>query len=191
VGPEAGCTIDGAGNLNCGGTISGAAAHFTIDHPLDPANKYLMHNAVESPDSKTVYDGVTQLDFNGEAWVKLPDYVEVLNGDFRYQLTCLGAFAPVYVAQEISNHQFRIGGGKPGMKVSWQVTGLRHDAWTKAHVQTVEQEKPAEERGYYLHPDVFGQPREKGIAALQAAKRRVRSGKRAPATASPRMAGGN
>jgi hypothetical protein len=53
------------------------------------------------------------LDDNGEAVVTLPDWVEALNEDFRYQLTCIGGAAPVYVAQEVSEGNFRIAGGSP------------------------------------------------------------------------------
>ena len=30
----------------------------------------------------------------------------------------------------------------------------------------VEEDKPTKERGYYLHPDLYGQPEEKGISHL-------------------------
>jgi len=90
-----------------------------------------------------------------------------LNRDFRYQLTCIGGFARIYVAEEISNNRFKIGGGTPGMKVSWQVTGIRQDPYAKAHPIVVEKEKTLEERGLYLHPEVYGQSREKGIGWLQ------------------------
>jgi hypothetical protein len=30
----------------------------------------------------------------------------------------------------------------------------------------VEEDKPAKERGYYLHPDLYGQPEENGISHL-------------------------
>ncbi len=73
-----------------------------------------------------IYTGNAILDNSGEAVVSLPKWFEALNADFRYQLTAIGAAAPnLHVAQEIANHQFSIGGGAPGMKVSWQVTGVR------------------------------------------------------------------
>jgi hypothetical protein len=73
-----------------------------IDHPLDPANKYLSHSFVESPDMKNVYDGVVVLDYNGEAVIDLPDWFAALNKDFRYQLTAIGAPGPnLYIAEEI------------------------------------------------------------------------------------------
>ena len=88
--------------------------------------------------------------------------------DFRYQLTCIGGFAPVYIATEIANHRFRIAGGSPGMKVSWQVTGIRHDAWAEAHRVQVEEQKPEAHRGRYLHPELYGQPKERAIGWIEA-----------------------
>jgi hypothetical protein len=146
------------GKVNVTGQLTKGGGSFRIDHPLDPANQYLSHSFVESPDMKNVYDGVVTLDDSGEAMVDLPEWFGSLNRDFRYQLTCIGAFAPVYVADEIDNNRFRIAGGSSGMKVSWQVTGIRHDAFAKAHPIVVEEEKPAEERGFYLHPVELGQP---------------------------------
>jgi len=152
------------GNVQVIGNLSKGGGSFKIDHPLDPANKYLYHSFVESPDMMNVYNGNVVLDANGEAVVLLPDWFGALNRDFRYQLTCIGGFAPVYIAEEIANNQFKIAGGKPGMKVSWQVTGIRQDAWANAHRIPVEEEKNAREHGYYLHPELYGAPEEKGIA---------------------------
>jgi hypothetical protein len=117
---------------------------------------YLQHAGVESPDMKTVYDGVVILDGNGEADVQLPEYFEALNKDFRYQLTCIGGYSPVYISEEISYNKFRIAGGKPGMKVSWQVTGIRKDSYALTNQIAVEINKPEKERGKYLHPQAFG-----------------------------------
>ncbi len=47
------------------------------------------------------------------------------------------------------------------MKVSWMVTGIRQDAWANAHRIPVEEEKPELESGYYLHPELYGQPIQK------------------------------
>jgi len=151
------------GNVRVNGNLSKNSGSFEIDHPLDPANKYLYHSFVESPDMMNLYNGTVMLDANGEAVVELPEWFEALNRDFRYQLTCIGGFAPVYIAEEISSNHFKIAGGNPGMKVSWQVTGIRQDAWANAHRIQVEVEKPERERGYYLHPELYGAPEEKGI----------------------------
>ena len=145
------------GDVQIVGTLSKSAGSFKIDHPLDPANKWLYHSFVESPDMKNIYDGVVTLDANGEAWVQLPNWFEALNKNFRYQLTPIGAAMPnLYIAQEIQNNRFKIAGGVPGMKVSWQVTGIRHDPYAEAHRIPVEEWKRPEERGYYLHPELYG-----------------------------------
>lgn len=140
------------------GALFAGAKFFKIDHPLDPANKYLMHAAVESSEMKNLYDGVAVLDPNGEARVDLPEWFEALNRDFRYQLTCIGTVGPVYVADEVNEAHFRIAGGTPGLKVSWLVTGVRKDAFAVAHPLAVEAEKTAEERGRYLFPVEMGVP---------------------------------
>jgi hypothetical protein len=139
-----------------GGLLEKAGGGFKIDHPLDPANKYLNHSFVESPDMKNVYDGVVILNNDGEAIVELPEWFQTLNSDFRYQLTCIGGFAPVYISEEISNNQFRISGGSSDLKVSWQVTGIRQDAWAQENRILVEQEKQNKEKGKYMHPKALG-----------------------------------
>jgi len=106
---------------------------------------------------KNIYDGVAVLDESGTAVVTLPDWFEALNRDFRYQLTAIGAAAPnLHVAQEVADGQFAIAGGQPGQKVSWQVTGIRHDAWADAHRIPVEEVKPQDERGRFIHPELYG-----------------------------------
>jgi len=171
------------GKVKITGNLEKAGGSFKVDHPLDPANKYLCHSFVESPDMKNVYDGVVVLDNKGKAEIELPDWFGILNKDFRYQLTAIRAPGPnLYIAEEISqantkyssksssnknnNNRFKIAGGASGMKVSWQVTGIRKDPWANANRIQVEEDKPAKERGYYLHPDVYGQPEERGISHL-------------------------
>jgi hypothetical protein len=59
--------------------------------------------------------------------VRLLKWFEALNKDFRYQLTPIGAPAPdLHIANVITKNQFKVAGGAPGMKVCWQVTGIRH-----------------------------------------------------------------
>ncbi len=80
------------GDVDISGTLTKGGGGFKIDHPLDPANKYLLHSFVESPDMKNVYDGEVVLDTTGEAIVHLPAWFETLNRAFHYQLTpwCAG-----------------------------------------------------------------------------------------------------
>jgi len=152
------------GNVEVEGTFSATTKHFRIDHPLDPANKYLVHSSVESSEMKNIYDGIVTIDDRGEATVQLPDWFEALNTDFRYQLTAIGAPGPnLHIAEKVHDKQFRIAGGQPGMEVSWQITGVRQDPYAKANPLVVEEEKPEKERGFYLHPREYGAANEKGI----------------------------
>jgi hypothetical protein len=151
------------GRARVTGNFTSGNKFFRIDHPLDPEAKYLQHSCVESDEMKNVYDGVVTLDGNGEAWVDLPRWFESLNRDFRYQLTCIGGFAPVYVARTVQGNRFQIAGGKGGLKVSWQVTGVRQDALAKAMPLLVEVEKGNHERGRYQNPEAFGLPATRGI----------------------------
>jgi hypothetical protein len=158
-------------HLSVVGTLSKGAGSFKIDHPLDPENKYLYHSFIESPDMKNVYDGVATLDANGQATVELPAWFEALNSDFRYQLTCIGAHAPIYIAEEIKSNRFGIAGGTSGLKVCWQVTGIRQDAYAQAHRIPVEEDKPARERGMFLHAKEHGKSAERGLDHARMAAR--------------------
>jgi hypothetical protein len=152
------------GNVEVEGSLSKDSGSFKIDDPIDPANKYLYHSFVESPDMMNIYNGNVVTDATGDAVVTLPDWFETLNRDFRYQLTVLGQFARAVVGSEVSNHQFAIKTDKPNVKVSWQVTGIRQDAWANAHRVPVEVMKPEKERGFYRHPELYNAPAEKSVA---------------------------
>ena len=56
------------------------------------------------------------------------------------------------------------------MEVSWQVTGIRQDPYAEQNPVVVEEEKAPEDRGYYLHPAAYGQPRSRGVQALRLAE---------------------
>jgi hypothetical protein len=147
--------------------VSGAK-NFKIDHPLDPQGKTLSHTCVESAEVTNLYTGNAVLDVKGEAWVTMPAWFEALNCDFRYQLTPIGApAAGLFIAEKMNRNRFRIAGGAPGLEVSWQVTGIRHDPSALANPVAVEAPKPAKDRGRYLDPQAFGQPKEKAIGWVQ------------------------
>jgi hypothetical protein len=151
------------GNVTISGSLSKAGGSFKIDDPIDPANKYLSHSFVESPDMMNIYNGNVVTDGRGSAVVTMPDWFDALNRDFRYQLTVIGQFAQAIVASEIAGNQFTIRTDKPNVKVSWQVTGIRQDAWANAHRIPVEEEKTEKTRGFYLHPELYQQPMERSI----------------------------
>lgn len=137
-------------------SVNNGNKNFVLDHPLDPANKLLYHNAVESPDHVTYYDGTVKLNTDGTAVVNLPKYFEALNTDYNYQLTCVGGFAQVYIATEITNNQFTIAGGRAGMKVSWQVSARRDDPWAHDHPYQAEEDKDPIDKGKYYYPEGYG-----------------------------------
>jgi hypothetical protein len=151
------------GDVEVTGSLAKGGGSFKIDHPLDPANKYLYHSFVESPDMMNIYNGNITTDENGDAVITMPDYFEALNREFRYQLTVIGTFAQVIVASEIKGNRFAIKTNAPSVKVSWQVTGVRQDAWANKNRIPVEVEKEKQERGYYLHFEAHEQSEEKSI----------------------------
>ncbi|HEY0701184.1 MAG TPA: hypothetical protein VGD60_00310, partial [Candidatus Acidoferrales bacterium] len=153
------------GNVVVTGMLSKAAGSFKIDDPLDPAGKYLSHSFVESPDMMNIYNGEVITNAKGYAVVTMPVWFEALNRTFRYQLTPVGQFAQSMIASEIKDGKFTIRTSKPRVKISWQVTGIRHDAYANAHRVPTEEEKPANEQGRYMHPELFGAGPEQAISA--------------------------
>jgi hypothetical protein len=154
------------GDVDVEGALSKSSGSFKIDHPLDPANKYLYHSFVESPDMLNIYNGNVTTDGSGTSIVTMPAWFEALNMDFRYQLTTIGQPAQAWIASEIANGSFTVKTSKPGVKVSWMVTGIRQDAWANAHRIQVEVEKTAKDQGHYIHPELFGHQGEPSIVQL-------------------------
>ncbi len=151
------------GRVHVAGTLSKSSGSFKIDHPLDPENKYLSHSYVESPDMMNVYNGNVTTDEEGKAEVELPDYFEVLNTDFRYQLTVMGQFAQAIISKKISGNTFEIMTDHPNVEVSWQVTGIRNDAYARKNRIPVEEQKEPENMGKYLNPEAFDVDASKAI----------------------------
>lgn len=142
----------GQGTVTVNGTLSKSGGNFKIDHPLDPENKYMYHSFVESPDMMNIYNGIVRLNSKGEAWIVMPEWFEALNMDFRYQLTAIGRPAPrVYVSREIRGNKFKIAGGPANGKISWQVTGIRHDTWANENRIKVEVDKEPSMRGKLMY----------------------------------------
>ena len=150
------------GNVTVYGALSKASGSFKIDHPLDRRNKYLYHSFVESPDMMNIYNGNVVTDGHGFVTVVLPEWFQALNRDFRYQLTVLDEmdtdeFVQAKIVRKISGNSFTIRTSNPDTEVSWQVTGIRKDAYAEKHRIPVEEEKPAEEKGTCLHPEACGE----------------------------------
>ena len=149
------------GNVSISGTLNGATPEVKIDSPIDPANKYLIHATVGSSEMLNIYSGNVTTDELGLATVNLPDWFSAYNTDFRYQLTVMGQFAQAIVKDKIADGKFRIMTNAPHVEVSWMISAIRQDAYAKAHPVVVHQDKPASERGFYIHPELYGQAKEK------------------------------
>lgn len=147
--PQQGYGVFSDGELGASGTKS-----FVIDHPLDPANKWLKHFCAEGPEPYNMYRGNATLDGDGSAWVELPEYFTAISKDPSYQLTPIGSSAPgLYIAEESFEGKaarFRVAGGTPGQRVSWTVFATRNDEWVKRNPRSAEVEKPEGLRGKSL-----------------------------------------
>lgn len=110
---------------------------FVIDHPLDPAGKYLIHACLEAPEALVQYRGQGQL---VDGWVKvdLPDYFEALCAEDgrSVQLTCIAddpadEWCPVLHATYPKGGGFYVGLGSGvvanDQRFWWEVTAVRKD----------------------------------------------------------------
>ena len=154
------------GNVQVNGTLSKSGGSFKIDHPLDPENQFLSHSFVESPDMMNIYNGNIVTDDKGFARVQMPDWFEALNQDFRYQLTVVRSFARAAIWEEMDGNQFVIRTDEPKVKVSWMVTGIRHDRWAEANRIPVETKKTGDQRGKYLSPELWGADADKALHSV-------------------------
>lgn len=144
------------GDINATGT-----KNFKIDHPANPENEYLYHAAIESDQAYNKYSGNITTDENGEAVVNLPEYVQLVNKDFRYNLTVIGTFAQAIVGKEVADNKFVIRTDEPNVKVSWEITGVRNDPYMQENPFNAEVDKEGEEVGRYLTPKLYGKPENK------------------------------
>ncbi len=136
--------------------VNNGTKNFIIDHPMDPANLSLVHNAMEAPGYFTYYHGTAVIGPDSSASVVLPEYFQALNTDYHYQLTCIGGYSQVYISKEITENQFQIAGGFPGLKVSWQISAERNDPWARNHPYETTLKKEGTETGRYWYPEGYG-----------------------------------
>ena len=89
-----------------------------------------------------------------------------MSRDPTYHLTVIDDsddFILAKVVREIQNNQFVIRTSKPHVKVSWRVEAIRNDRWVQKYGYKTEQEKEDSIKGKFLHPELFGMPKEYGI----------------------------
>ena len=104
-----------------------------------------------------IYDGIAKFNDQGDANIKLADYFDALNKDFKYEYFPLDGPEPnlyISLTPDKAKNEFTISGGTPGHRVSWQITGVRHDPFILAHPIQVEVEKSDTtdiKKGEYLY----------------------------------------
>lgn len=143
-----------------------------IDHPLDPENKLLRHNFVESPENLLIYRGKTELNPKGEARVDMPEYYKALTkeDEATIQLTPIGkpTREKLFEFSYEWSDQFDsfIIYGEPMRDVSWTVYVDRDDPVIHELRRPVEEMKGIHsefcKKGKLLYPKAYGYPEEKG-----------------------------
>lgn len=151
-------------------SASAGVKSFLIDHPLDPANKYLRHSSIESDERMNLYRGEVTTDSTGFATVTMPTWFEALNEKIQYQLTVVddsgsADFVLTKVAQRLKNGKFKIRTSQPNVVVNWMVSGHRHDPTSQYMPLVVEEDKKGTSRGKYLVPEAYGKDASFAIVA--------------------------
>jgi Collagen triple helix repeat (20 copies) len=149
------------GNVTINGnlTVTGTKSGFHIDDPRSPTTRTLTHTPVETDTMTVVYTGNVTTNSAGRATVKLPSYATTIAGDWRYQLTPIGRFGQAIVGHEVDGEgAFEVRTEHGDTKVSWAVTGVRHDPQAKHDALKVVQKKTGADRGKYLDPSLYGKP---------------------------------
>jgi hypothetical protein len=125
--------------------VTAGSKSWRIDHPLRPTTHWLDHVAVEGNEHFTFYRGNATLDRTGFATVQMPDWFDALNDDVSIVYSSWGDAQPARTSHRIPNGWVIV--GQPRARVSWMASGLRADAWAKAHPFTVEVEKEESHQG--------------------------------------------
>lgn len=128
-----------SGNLAVAGNLSKGSGTFEIDHPLDPANKDLLHAFIESPRFMLIYDGEVRL-VDGQAIVDIDQESGMMPGTFavltrapRIFLQNNDSFTRVK-ASGITDGRFTIFAEDPDSTdiISWSVQCERKDDFIKS-----------------------------------------------------------
>lgn len=159
----------GYGVFAAGDSGASGVKSFRIDHPQDPANKYLLHYSSESPFPQNFYNGNVTTDEKGYAWVELPSYFQDINKNFKYVLTVVddednANFVQAKVSKKIDGTRFQIRTSAAHVEVSWMVFADRNDLRIQTNRPTDERPKTGVEKGKYQNPEYYGLPPEMGIS---------------------------
>ncbi|MEO0075981.1 MAG: hypothetical protein ABIK31_07795 [candidate division WOR-3 bacterium] len=154
------------GNVQVTGSLTKGSGSFLIDHPLDPLNKTLRHNFIESPENLCLYRGKIKLDAKGEAKVAMPSYFTALTKENEATIILTSVGKPFSTGYEWNNDytQFTVF-GEPEREVSYIVLADRDDPVIRQLYRPVEEMKGNGnfETGKLLYPEAYGYPKEMGI----------------------------
>ena len=154
------------GDLRVTGTVSKGGGSFLIDHPLDPENKTLRHNFVESPENLCLYRGKVTLDNTGKETVKMPDYFKALTKEDEATITLTSIGRPFNTGYEWNKYftEFTVY-GESGREVSYIVLADRDDPVMRKLYHPVEEEKGNGNfvKGKLLYPEAYGYPVEMSV----------------------------
>jgi len=152
-----------SGPVHVTGYLSKGSGSFVIDHPLDPENKLLRHNFVESPENLLIYRGKASLNSDGEAFVKMPEYFQALTKEDEASIHLTPVGRPFLTGAEW-NSDFTeiIIYGENNREVFWEVLADRDDPVIHELGRPVEEIKGGEnslcEQGKLLYPAAYGYP---------------------------------
>jgi hypothetical protein len=147
------------GDVHITGTLTGGKT--VIDHPLDPENKLLRHNFVESPEHLLIYRGKAHLDGRGEAIVEMSDYFQALTKEDEASIHLTPVGRPFLIGAEWNSgfQSFTIY-GQADREVFWEVLADRDDPVIHQLARPVEEDKGPEnklcDRGELLYPTAYG-----------------------------------
>ncbi len=149
------------------GALSKGSGSFVIDHPLDPENRLLRHNFVESPENLLIYRGKVRLDDAGEARVEMPDYFGALTKENGASIHLTPISTPALVAAEwqpgFGSFLVR---GAADLEVYWEVLADRDDPVIHQLARPVEEDKGPNnkycDRGKLIYPEAYGYPESMG-----------------------------
>lgn len=157
-----------AGDVVITGSSNEGNGSLLIDHPLDPKNKLLRHNFVESPENLCVYRGKVKLDSDGKGMIKMPDYFIALTkaDEATVNLTPIGEKWTRVVSYEWNtDYSGFFVYGEPDREVACTVYANRNDPVIQKLRKPVEEQKSENtgcKAGELLYPEAYGYPKEMG-----------------------------
>jgi hypothetical protein len=147
------------------GTLHGGRLRRSIDHPLDPENKILNSNFVQSNENLQIYRGKTRLNSQGESVVTMPDYFTALSKEDKASIHVTPVGRPFLSGAEWNvGYQSLTIYGDPDREVFWEVLAECDDPVARQSARPVEEMKGPDticDRGKLLDPTAYGYPESK------------------------------